>query len=268
MRWQWLLITLCITLLTAGCDNYVYSPAPDNPLPDANMSIGQLHSYLTKSHVATINDDVVVVGRVTSSDEASNFFRSITIEDESGGMELLIGGYELHATYPEGLRVALRLRGCTVGYRYGTIQAGSKAEEYSNSDIEYIATRQEIDQVVLRSHDVRPLAAPRRHIAELNDSMCGRLVRIDSLQLIGSTTIDTLAGEPLEWATWSEYSMFVDNNNDTLVVYTREYARYATHHIPTTTLSLQGIVQYAKHPANNRHYYQLKMRDEKDCIHN
>lgn len=267
MRWPKLLTVIFITLHITGCGRYVGTPSPET-LPQANTTIERLHSYLSKSDVAIIEEDVVVVGRVTSSDAAENFFRTMTIEDESGGIELLVGEYDLHTAYPEGLNVALRLRDCALGYRYGVLQAGSSAEAYTNYDIDYLATRQAIDRVIVRSLDVEPRNPLHKYISELDDSMCGRLLRIDSLQLIGSTSVDTLAGETIDRATWQGYSMFVDSNHDTLVVYTREYARYATHLIPNTTLSLQGIVQYAKHPVNNRYYYQLKMRDEKDCIHN
>lgn len=257
------LVLIGVTLSLVGCDSYVDSPTADTSFPTATLSIKELHDYTSPTEASVIAEDLVVVGRVTSSDSASNFYRSMTIEDDSGAVEVMVGGYNLHTHYPEGLKVALRLSDCAISYKYGVLQVGKRAAAYDSYDIDYLASEQLINRVIVRSTDVEPHRAKQRRIKELDKTMCGQLVRIDSLSLIGSTSIDTLAGQTLNEAKWQGYALFVDPYNDTLVVYTREYASYATHNVPNTSLSLQGIVQYAKYP--NSYHYQLKMRDERDC---
>ena len=48
-----------------------------------------------------------------------------------------------------------------------------------------------------------------------------------------------------------------------IVVYTSEYADYASRQIPTGEIAITGILQYGK--VNGKEYYMIKMRDEKDC---
>lgn len=258
-----LLVAISAMLLVVGCYNSANEPLLDVSLPDVTTTIAHLRSYASYDLATTIPDGVVVKGRVTSSDRSGNFYRSMTIEDATGGLELLIGEYNLATLYPEGLEVALNLGGCAMQYRYGVLQVGSQAPSYESFGVGEIETRQRIDEVVVPSLDVEPIEPRRARVAELTMDGCGRLVRVDSLRLIASTTVDTLQGQGLDIACWQRYSMFRDNRGDTLVVYTSEYADYASSSIPLDTLSITGIVQYGSYP-NMGSYYQIKMRYAED----
>lgn len=253
-----------IAMLMVGCYNNTDTPMLNAELPIANTTIAQLHGNTSQLETSVIESDIIVSGRVTTSDKSGNFYQTIMVEDSTAALELLVGGYSLESKYPEGLLVALRLEGCATEYSHGVLRVGSKANSYDSYGVDYLASPERIDEVIVRSLDVEPITPQRRTIAELDASECGRLTTIESLRLIGSTSIDTLSGETLDIARWSGYSMFIDTQSDTLVVYTSEYADYAEHHIPCGELSLTGIVQHGKHP-NNRKYYQLKMRYEEDA---
>ena len=253
-----------IAMLMVGCYNNTDTPMLNAELPAANTTIAQLRDNTSQLETSVIEHDIVVRGRVTSSDKSGNFYQTIVIEDNTAALELLVGGYSLESKYPEGLLVALRLEGCATEYRHGVLCVGSKADSYDSYGVDYLASRERIDEVIVRSLGVEPITPARRTIAQLESAECGRLTTIESLHLIGSTSIDTLRGETLDIARWSGYSMFVDTHCDTLVVYTSEYADYSEHHIPNGELSLTGILQHGKHP-NNREYYQLKMRYEEDA---
>lgn len=258
------LIAISLLLLVVGCYNHTDTPSLGTILPQANTTIEQLRTNISPLETTLLEQEIIVVGRVTSSDSDGNFHKSMTIEDDSGGLELRVNQYDLGGLYPEGLKVALRLRGCAAHYSFGMLQIGSKAESYNSYEVNYLSSMQRIDEVVVRSNDVCPITAPQRHIVELRPNDCGRLVRIDSLNIIASTSIDTLEGETLDIARWRGYSMFCDPRGDTLVVYTSEYANYAEDKIPHGSLSITGIVQHGSYQ-NMGEYYQLKMRYAKDC---
>ena len=211
-----------------------------------------------------ITQDVVVVGRVTSADSEDNFYGSVVVEDESGALELMIGTSNLSARYPEGLRVALRLRGCYADYSRGVVQVGSRAPEYEYYRVANLASQQRVDEVVVRSLDVEPIAPLQTTIAGLQRSMCGRLVELRGLGLMDSSSIDTHAGEELNRAVWEGYSMFRDARGDSIALYTRDYARYAEKRIPTDSVSIVGILQWDSYREGDECYF-LKMRYEADC---
>ena len=258
------LISLVVAVMLSGCYNHHVAPTTEPQLPLANAHISNIRELVANNKVVVVDQDIIITGRVTSSDRDDNFFRTMVVEDATGGIEVMVGLDRLHTTYPEGLLVALHLKGCSLGYRYGVVQVGTTAPSYDNYDIDYLHSMVEVDKVINRSTDIEVITPKRRKIAELKVDMCGELAIIDDLELIESTSIDTLQHETLANASWRGYSLFCDAEHDTLMVYTRNYAQYTDREIPLDRVSIRGIIQYGKHP-NGREYYQLKMRYAEDC---
>ena len=258
-----ILSTIMIFVLI-GCHKVTDKFVFEHSLPVSTNSIAHLRDSYVGVGGVTIVDNVVVVGRVTSTDSEDNFYGSVVVEDESGAVEVVIGTVNLDADYPLGLRVALRLQGCYADYSRGVLQVGSKPSVYDYLSVGNLASPERVDSVVLRSVDVEPIVPHQTTIADLQGSMCGRLVEIQGLMLMDSSSVDTLAGEDLSRAVWRGYSMFRDAVGDTIAVYTRDYARYAEHRIPADSVNIVGILQRDKYRGGEECYY-IKMRYEADC---
>ena len=259
-----LFVCILTCLVLVSCYNAADKPRIYPELPESNTTISTFRDYILGTHPHVVEDDVVVVGRVVSSDAEDNFYRSIVVDDGTGAVEVMAGVSPLAADYPEGLEVALRLRGCYAAYQRGVAVVGTKVEEYETYGVGYLASKQAIDMVVVRGDNVEVQEPRVKAIAELVPSDCGRLVRVGAVRLVGSTSIDTLAGDMLNDARWRGYSMFKNEAGDSIAVYTRDYARFADKHIPVEELSLCGIVEWAAYNGG-KECYQLKMRYESDC---
>ena len=258
-----LLAILCFTLV--GCYNAADESCICQELPNRNTTIHTLKGFVVGTHPSLIEDDIVVVGRITSSDRDANFYRTIVVDDGTGAVEVMMGITPIFGDYPEGLMVALRLEGCYAAYQRGVLAVGARAEEYEGYDVGYLTSRQAVDRVVVRSTDVAVQSPHRRSIAELRFENCGDLVRIDGVRLVASTSVDTLAGETLHDACWRGYALFKSVEGDSIAVYTRDYARFAESAIPLEEVALTGVLEWAKYNGG-RECYQLKMRYEEDCV--
>ena len=258
-----LLTILCIMLV--GCYNAADEPCIMPELPMKTTNISSLKGRIVGTHPALISDDVIVVGRVISSDRDENFYRSIVVDDGTGAIEVMMGIMPLAADYPEGLEVALRLNGCYMTYQRGVAVVGTKAANYESYDVGYLASREAVDRVVVRGSSVEVQEARRVTIAELQYEDCGRLVRVDELHLVASTSVDEKEDEVLADARWRGYALFKNSDGDSVAVYTRDYARFADSAIPMDEVSICGIVEWAKYNGG-RECYQLKMRYAEDCV--
>lgn len=245
----------------AACRGYDTPPA-DTAVPQAvNISIADLHALCGGSAVK-ISEPLVVGGYVTSSDRASNFYRTFTVEDPTGGMEIMAGLYDLHNIYPEGYYVTVALAGCVVAESYGVLQAGLAPQSYDYYPTEYFSSRAVLDRHVRRYDVHRTLAPAPLATAGLTAADCGRLVTVGPLHI---TTGEEHAGA---WnanpdGTWSGYNFFADDAGTTIVVYTSAYADYAGRPVPAGRVAITGILQYGK--ADGEEYFMIKMRDENDC---
>ncbi len=75
----------------------------------------------------------VIAGRVISSDEAGNVFKSLVIQDETAALALSINSYNLYLKYRVGQEVVIDLKGMYIGKYNGLVQLGMP-EWYANGN--------------------------------------------------------------------------------------------------------------------------------------
>lgn len=119
--------------LFASCEEWepVYTLKYDEP---ANYTPVKMEPTLTIAQLAALYnnfgtpvsftaDNIIVGGKVSSSDQAGNFYKSFYIQDETGGIEVKIGKSSLYSDYKEGQTVYVNLAGLTIGmYGYKTLK--------------------------------------------------------------------------------------------------------------------------------------------------
>lgn len=208
--------------------------------------MAQLRSLCKEGHFYTIPNGTCV-GRVTSSDEEGNFYRSLYIEDESGGAEILLGLYNNHTQYPIGLQVAIRLEGLAVAIEDGVVQIGLTPESYDIS-LREIEPQELIDRHIIRGNDITPIEPIRCSITELETTMCGRLIRIDGL-----------CHSPIDEE--REYYRFTDGNGEVIYAYISEYA---TLQPSLTATSLIGILRIERVAADQDEQFVIVPRFDHD----
>ncbi len=87
----------------------------------------------------TIKKNVIIGGRVTTSDKVGNLYKSLYIQDDSAGIELKIGKNGLYNEFKLGQWVYVDCAGLTVGDYNGMIQIGyaDPTGEYETSYMEH-----------------------------------------------------------------------------------------------------------------------------------
>lgn len=257
---MWGRLILLFAILIAGCKDFD-APTEDSAIPEAtNISIDDLHT-MVGNRTIYIDQDIIIGGYVTSSDKAENFYKSFTIEDATGGTEIMAGLYDTHNIYPIGTYVTVHLAGCAIGEHYGVMQVGLPAASYSTFPTEYFASQVLLDKHLRRYDIVRPTAPLPLTLRSIQKSHCGELVSIGPLTHNADESASLWEGN--SDGRWSGYNIFEDDNGDRVAVYTSEYANYADNKIPSGKIALIGIVQYGK--VGGKEYFMIKMRDEKDC---
>jgi hypothetical protein len=203
---------------------------PDNFSEQANSTIGQLRQ-LCEKECYNITSDIVCVGRVTSSDRDGNFYRSITIEDESGGVEVKLGIYNIASQYPVGLMVALHLNSTAIMVENGVVQVGLPPQRFDSSPREMEA-QEVIDRHIIRSNSIEQVEPLLCDIDDLDLSLCGRFVRVENLSYTPLTEQKT------------EYYRLTDNEDRVIFLFVSAYSNFANLKMPTTHLLIQGVLYH------------------------
>lgn len=215
-----------IMVVATGCYNRHSLPSESSFAEAPNCTMADIR-LLAEQGCTTITSDKVCVGRVTSTDVAQNFYRTLFIEDESGAVELLLGGYNMHSIYPLGLEVAVKLEGLAVALKDGVVQVGLPPESYDLTPRE-IGAQQLIAKHLVRGASLAPIEPFACDVESLDPSLCGRLV-----------SLRNLLHSPIDEET--EYFRYVDDNQQQICLYISQHSSLSA---PDSLAALTGILSY------------------------
>ena len=117
-----------------------------------------------------IEKDIVIGGQVISSDASGNIYRSLFIQDETGGIELKIGNSSLYNDYKTGQWVYVKCQGLTLGNYSGMLQLGMEdpTESYETA---YMDVKRLIGAHIFKGAKAAPVTPRVISENELKDAL-------------------------------------------------------------------------------------------------
>ena len=222
---------MLFSLFVSGCYDNHHQPLPKEFDDYSNCDIAELRQ-LCNNGCHTIISDVICVGCVTSSDRDGNFYRSLVVEDETGGAEIKLGMYGTAKQYPVGLKVVLSLKGTAVTVEDGVVKVGLPPRSYDNSPRE-MESQQVVDTHIARSNSVEMVTPIVLTPSMFDIALCGRFVKVENMRY-----------EPIIDSEEQEYVHFVDDGGRDVFVYISSYSDFFGVELPTSPTSLQGVLYY------------------------
>ena len=136
------------------------------------------------NNTATITDDIIIEGYVSSSDESGNVYKTIYLQDApenpTQGLVVSVDAVSTYTSFPQGSKVYIKLKGLAFG-RYGNVlQVG-----YNNIDpITNTPTFGRIPEKLVANHLVRSCAPKAKIVPKV----------ITLASLTNTSTVDPLIG--------------------------------------------------------------------------
>lgn len=232
-----ILLYLLVGLLLVGCGYDSHEAVePRFEMVVSTLHLSQLSSY--EESGARLPEGAIIRGRVVADDSSGNFYRAVVLEGEDVGVELRLALYNLSALYPSGSEVVVRCGGLRVVRTDGVLTIGREVYGWSGGALEPIAPRSEVLSRVEVVAKCEPTQEPLRvTIAELGESLCGRLVEIEGLRYEGKE--ETWGS--VEYVGNSDRVM-ADSEGSSVKVRTHSNADFASVVIPEGELRVRGIL--------------------------
>lgn len=152
MRKQFITILAALSVLcsceefqpvfTIGYDNpeatKLYKEAEIQAMGLTRKTISEVKEMYRTNGKFNVSENIYVKGQVISSDETGNFYKSFYIQDETGGIEIRMGKYNLCNEYRLNQWVYINLKDLAIGVYSGSFQIGFKDEskKYETSTID------------------------------------------------------------------------------------------------------------------------------------
>lgn len=246
-----------ILFIAASCNNY---PIPEPIEPsftlqegESLITIEELKSRHTAGNTPTyIADNVYIKGIVTGDDESGNIYKSIYIQDETGGLNLSIDQVNLYNYMPRGQEVYVRLQGMFIGDYNKMHQLGDTTtdERYGLEMSRYNWAKEYMTDSLGNSTrhffcngwpDTSKVPAPIEiySTSEITSDMYGKLVTLKNI-----TFKDAVSG----LLTWSIAEQNTNRtatflkDETTIIVRTSGYSNFYTDYIPTGDGEITGIL--------------------------
>lgn len=238
---RYLIGSFFLLALLQGCDYNDYDNPPEEVGTDnitATHTIQQLKDMYTRGGTE-VNSDVIVKGRVISSDKEGNIYKALMIQDETGGIEIKINSSGLYNYYRPGRVVYLHANSLKLGAYGGTVSIGTVPID-NNYENDFIPSPVVQNYVAkgLKESPVTPLLAA---ISSLRKQYSNTLVKIEGVQFLASE-LGLSYADGKENITQNR--TLIDKNGNRLVVRTSGYARFAETKIAQGSGSITGILTY------------------------
>lgn len=246
-------VLILLATLLGGCYDRHSEPTEEPFSGQDNCDLVELRG-LCANGCYTIERDMICEARVTSSDRAGNFYRSMVVEDESGAVEILLGIYNSASQYPTGLLVELHLQGLAIIAENGVVRVGLPPQSHDEAPRE-MESPSVIAKHLVRGNSVEEIEPLPCDIAELSNALCGRFVEVGALRY-------TPLSEAENGATTTEYYRLEDSDGNVIFAYISPYANFANIELPSTELSLRGILYHESVGGEN--HFVIKPRYAED----
>ncbi len=244
-----------------GCyDSFNGGGADVDPSLDItpNTTIKALHEMLISERL-DIRDEMIVMGSITANDRSGNIYNSFFMEADGYAVEVLEGRYDSYVHRVEGYKTLVNLNGLSIAREDGVLRIGLKSADGSYYTLDYLSAEVVIDQHISNTYLYEEVTPAVRQIAELEEWMCGSLIEVGGLTHVP----DADATQPY---VWSGYQCFVDGSGNMLWSNTSDYADFVNEVIPSTTVTLRGILQRAHITSVDGDSYIIVMRDVEDWL--
>ena len=230
----------------SSCIKKDFDAPTDSSTYDPQLSVNKTIADLKFLHSGgstpiLITDDVTISGIIVADDRSGNLYKSIIIQDATGGLPILIGKNSLYNEYPVGRRVYVKCKGLYLG-AYGkyvslgyTPDASGAINDIPTSELpNFVVKGSYPNELPIIKINLGALATPDNAKQYL-----GCLVEIDSAQFIGPDVDVTFGVSPnLGSATERKVE---DCDGNQIIVRTSNYATFINEKTPGGKGVLRGI---------------------------
>lgn len=215
-----------------------------------------LHKYVSgKISFDTIKTSLVIKGTVVIDDRSGNYYKTLAIQDETGGLDIVFNDGYLYTKYPVGSTLYIDCQGLMLTDYNGLTQLVGGTYLENGAPVSHGITLAQRQKQVQGDYAETVPQPKTITLADLNDDLVSTLVRIENVEFSSAD-----AGK-----VWADAFNKI-NTNRTLrsctgqiaLVRTSGYATFANGKTPTGNGALVGIL------SKYRTDWQIYIRDTTD----
>jgi len=251
-------LAVVMLFFSAAClKQTAYAQLVNGSDTDSLISIRALRKLHIMGNVEPITKTMALEATIVANDEHDNLYKSISIQDTSGGILINLDASALYQTYPVGTTIRIHLQNLFLTDYRRMLQVVASVDTSSGQLLttgipaplfaKYI-------KVVKENTNIVPLVVSFKNLA---DSLQGRLIKISNVEFSAADTNSTYADKKNKIGA-SRSLKFCTGG--TIYLRTSGYADFAGISLPKNNGNIVGI--YSVYNAEK----QLLIRDTSDIL--
>lgn len=234
------LLIFCIALGNFSCvKKWDAPPVPESGRLIPNITLRELARMHFPGNTEQIIDDYIAEAVVVANDSLDNFYKTIVVQDSTGGISIKMDATALYLLFPVGMKVYIRLKGCWLGDYGGLLQLGGGTDRSDSSFPNLLPIPLPLVKQVMvtgeRGLYLNPIEADMQQLSE-NLENC--LVRLKGVEFIAADTARPLADV---FNRQSVNHVLTSCNQGSLYLRTSGFARFASVKTPKGNGTITGI---------------------------
>jgi hypothetical protein len=251
-------IAIVVLFFSAAClKQTAYAQPVNGNDTDSLISIKALRKLHAMGNFEPITKSMALEATIVANDEHDNLYKSISIQDSSGGILLNLDGSSLYQTYPVGTTIRVRLQNLFLTDYRRMLQIVASIDTSSGQLLTTgipVPLFSKFIKVVKENTNVVPMVVSFKNLA---DSLQGRLIKISNVEFSAADTNSTFADKKNKIGA-SRSLKFCSGG--TIYLRTSGYADFAGISLPKNNGDIVGIYSVYNYEK------QLLLRDTSDIL--
>lgn len=186
-------LMIAYVLLNAACFKQAAYAAITPLFGDSVIPIKSLRKMHNMGMVELVAQPILIEGTVVANDEHDNIYKSICLQDKTGGIVLQLDGLSLYQTYPIGAQLKINLQGLYLTDYRRMVQLVAGVDTSTGSLQTNGIPTPLFSRFIKVIEDNVPITPINVAFKNLNDSLQGRLIQISGVEFSAADTGQTYA---------------------------------------------------------------------------
>jgi len=214
-------------------------PVYEPPVITPDLTIADLKAMHTIGQFEQITVDKTIGGVVIADDRSGQFYKTIVIQDETGGISVSLDAYDLYTSFPVGRMVYIKVKDLYLGDYNKLIELGGGVDNSGSTPRLASIPSVLINQYLTKGSLDNVITPKVVTVDELNDSYQNTLIQLDDYEFAVSDTSKTFAKPDLSS---SAVNFTLEGCSDkAIILRNSSYADFAGYSVPNGNGSIIAI---------------------------
>lgn len=237
-----LLFTATLAVLSSSCKKQFDQPPVDAPVTNvtANTTIAELkarHTVMGAFDQIVSDEDIIIKGIVIGDDRSGNLYKTMVIQDATGGIQVLVDLNNFYNSYPIGREVFIKCNGLYLSDYAGLIQLGGGIQAGTRPSLSDIPAAR-VGNVILKGTLNNVVTPATVTVGQLGTSMQNKyintLVKLEGFRFAAADFGKTFASAGVTSPSAASYDLYRCDNltSSDIEIRTSNYSNFANVPLP------------------------------------